>query len=274
MRKSELLAAFLLFSFLIVAGIDNASYWFQAGVRGSTGSNSNNGASVQIETVLPQNLGTGTMGFWAGENLPNGAFLQIGYLVENESGLFPTNCTRSGCSSSEYIGEGDAEWFYEYFVPGDNSTFLGSTGPDGSAGQNGQFNTYSFYSLGNTWYFQFNNKTIGSADLDTGNSGPYSPLAIGELANASAASTVMNKVIFANLSEYKYDMYLPLSEAFGTIGYGVGSDTFISNPYGVEEVGNRINYFEVGSGLPQVHEQHKAVESWIQTKNNFDVWKP
>ena len=97
---------------LIVAGIDNASYWFQAGVRGSTGSNSNNGASVQIETVLPQNLGTGTMGFWAGENLPNGAFLQIGYLVENESGLFPTNCTRSGCSSSEYIGEGDAEWFY------------------------------------------------------------------------------------------------------------------------------------------------------------------
>jgi hypothetical protein len=165
--------------------------------------------------------------------------------------MYPTNCTLSGCSDSEYIDSNDAEWFYEYFAPGDNATFLGSLGPDKSAGTNGKFNTYSFYSLGDTWYFQFNNQTLGSATLGVGNSGPYSPLAMGELANASDASVQMKKVIFTNLSAYKSGFYLPVSEAFGTIGYGVGSSTFLKNPYGVEEIGDRVNYFQVGSGLPQ-----------------------
>ncbi len=250
MRLFEFISALLL-AFIFIAGSANASYWFQAGARAGPASNANSGASVQIETVLPQKLGMGTMGFWMGENLPNGAFLQVGYVVENQSGMYPTDCDLNGCSGSEYLNASDAEWFYEYFLPGDNGTFLGSLGPDKSAGPNGQFNTYSFYAVGSTWYFLFNNRTLGSAFLGVSNSGPYSPLAMGELANSTGASVRMSKVIFTNLSEYKYGTYFPVSEAYGTLGYGVGSDTFISNPYGVEEIGERTNYFEVGSGLPQ-----------------------
>jgi uncharacterized repeat protein (TIGR02543 family) len=60
----------------------------------------------------------------------------------------------------------------------------------------------------------------------------------------------MKEVIFANLSAYKYGTLLPVEEAYGTVNYGVGSSTNLGNPYGVEEVGTRVNYFEVGSGLP------------------------
>ena len=248
MRGFEALLAFLLIAFL--ASSVHAEYWFQSGARAGSNAAQNNGASVQIETVAPQTLKNGSLAFWVGESLPNGGFVQVGYLIENETGNYPINCTAFGCSSSENLKAGDAEWFYEYFLPGNNSTFFGSTGPDGSAGNNTQFNTYGFYSLGDNWYFLFNNKTIGSADLGTSSSGPYIPLAFAEIANTSDANTYMKSVIFANLSAYKYRAFLPVQTATGAINYGIGSKTNIANPYGVQEIGNRINYFEVGSGLP------------------------
>ncbi len=250
MRRYEPFVAFALILFLAMASTASAEYWFQSGARAVGNSDQNNGASVQIQTITPQNLVSGAMAFWVGETLSNGAFLQVGYTISNETGNITTSCTASGCSGSTFIRAGDAEWFYEYFTPGNNDTFYGSTGPDGSAGANGTVNTYAFYSLGNTWYFTFNNKTIGSADLGTSDSGPYTPIALGEVANTSNASTYMHQVIFANLSSYKYDMFLPVQSGYGTVNYGVGSKTNLRNPYGVQEVGTRTNYFAVGSGLP------------------------
>ncbi|MGA3020988.1 MAG: hypothetical protein ABSD68_03510 [Candidatus Micrarchaeales archaeon] len=251
MRRYELFSAFCFVAFLLAVSIAHAQYWFQIGARSDSSSSNNNGASVEIETVFPQDLTTGSMGFWVGENLPNGAFAQVGYIIENQTGKYPVNCTINECSSNEYLTAGKAEWFYEYFLSGESQDFLGSVGPDGSAGNNGQFNKYSFYSLGNTWYFLFNNKTIGSVDLGTSDSGPYSPIAVGELANTTNTNTRMNAVVFANLSVYKHNLSLPISSGYGVINYGVGSKTGLKNPYGVQELGNRVNYFEVGSGLPQ-----------------------
>ncbi|MCL5239222.1 MAG: hypothetical protein M1286_01985 [Candidatus Marsarchaeota archaeon] len=249
MRKSELFVLLVFVSFLALPGVAHAEYWFQSGARAAGNSNSNNGASVQIQTITTQNLSIGSMAFWVGETLSNGAFLQIGYTISNQTGNLSTECTTTGCAGSTFVKAGDAEWFYEYFPPGNNSTFFGSTGPDGSAGTNGTFNTYSFYSLGNTWYFKFNNKTVGSVNVGAADSGPYAPLAIGEIANTSNAKTYMKPVIFANLSAYKYDMFLPVQTAYGTINYGVGSRKNLANPYGVQEIDSRTNYFMVGSGL-------------------------
>jgi hypothetical protein len=268
MRRYELFASFCFLAFLLSVSITQAEYWFQVGARGSSSSSNNNGASVEIETVLPQNPITGSMGFWTGETLPNGAFLQVGYIIENETGNYPTNCTINGCSSNEYLTAGNAEWFYEYFPPRENQTFLGSVGPDGSAGNNGQFNTYSFYSLGNTWYFLFNNKTLGKAVLGVSNSGPYTPIAIGELANTSDANTNMNPVTFSNLSAYKYNLPLPVSSGYGVINYGAGSKTGLKNPYGVQEIDDRVNYFEVGSGLTQSTNNTKLWSLGYQLKVN------
>jgi hypothetical protein len=261
MRRYELFTAFCLLAFLFSLSIAHAEYWFQIGARGDSSSKNNNGASVEIETVLPQNPTTGSMGFWTGENLPNGAFVQVGYVIENQTGNYPTNCTMNGCNNNEYLTAGKAEWFFEYFPPGENQTFLGSVGPDGSAGNNSQFNTYSFYSLGNTWYFLFNNKTLGNVDLGISNSGPYTPVAIGELANTTNANTRMNTVIFANLSSYKYNQLLPVSSGYGVITYGARSKTKLRNPYGVQEIDDRVNYFEVGSDL-------------TQSTNNTKLWSP
>ena len=236
--------------FLFIVSTCSANYWFQSGVSGGTDSASNYGAQVEIQTITPQRLSSGSLGFWVGENLPNGAFLQVGYVLENQTGYYPSECTVSGCASTRYLTAGNATWFYEYFPAGESSTFLGSMGPDKSAGVNGTFNKYGFYALGNTWHFLFNNKTIGSTDLGTSSAGPYTPIAIGELANTTNANVRVMPVTFSNLSVYKYDMVLPVQSAYGVIDYGVGSDTALDNPYGVQEIGNRINYFEVGSGMP------------------------
>ncbi|MGC8676393.1 MAG: hypothetical protein ACP5T3_02665 [Candidatus Micrarchaeia archaeon] len=249
MKGLSLLAALLL-GLVCFAGIANAEYWFQSGARAGNSAAQNNGAMVSIETVANQQSSSGSMAFWVGENLQNGAFLQVGYTVENQTGYYPTNCTVSGCSSTVLLTAGKPTWFYEYFLPGDNSSFLGAMGPDGSAGANGTFHTYGFYSLGDTWHVLFDGKQIGAVNLGTSSSGPNPPVAIAELANSSGYTSRMLPVIFANLSAYKYDTFLPVENAYAIISYGVGSKTSIPNPYGVEEIGNRVNYFEVGSGLP------------------------
>ncbi|VVB77230.1 Uncharacterised protein [uncultured archaeon] len=259
MRSINLLTVSLIFALLSLAVVANAQYWFQSGARAGSASSQNNGASVSIQTVTPQNVRSGAVAFWVGENLQNGAFLQAGYLIENQTGNYPTNCTAAGCSSHQYVTAGNAEWFYEYFLPGRNDSFMGAIGPDGSAGVNGTFNTYSFFSQGNVWYFLFNNKTVGSADLGMSSSGYNWPVALGELANASNNKEYIKPVIFSNLSTYSHGAFLPVSSGYGAVGYGVGSRTDMTNPYGVKEIGSRTNYFAVGSGIPT-------------TANNTRLW--
>ncbi|MEM3201383.1 MAG: hypothetical protein QW774_04195 [Candidatus Micrarchaeaceae archaeon] len=248
MRKYSL---FIAVSILMLAATANAQYWFQTGARAGSAAAQNNGASITIQTVKQPIPASGSLGFWVGETIQNGAFLQAGYVIENQSGYYPSLCTQSGCSSHEYINAGDAEWFYEYFPPNYNGGFLGALGPDNSAGTNGTFNTYSFYSIGNTWYFLFNGKVVGSADLGASSSGSLSPVAFAEVANTSTSSVQVNPVLFSNFSAYKDGRFMSVSKGYAYVGYGVGSEKMLKNPYGVKEVDNRINYFEVGSGLPQ-----------------------
>ncbi|MGC8699517.1 MAG: hypothetical protein ACP5RK_00735 [Candidatus Micrarchaeia archaeon] len=243
---------FVLFAlFIAFSSSAYAQYWFQFGARSGNSASMNNGASVQIETITPQNISMGSLGFWVGEILSNGAFLQCGYLIENATGNYPSLCTQSGCTSYQELKAGDAEWFYEYFPPNYNGGFLGGIGPDGSAGTNGSMHTYSFYSIGNTWYFTFDGKVIGSADLGTSTSGAEVPVAFGEVANTSSNNEYVRDVIFENLSSYKYGLWFPAAAGYAYIGYGSGSEKNLRNPYGVKEIDNRVNYFEAGSGLPQ-----------------------
>ena len=69
---------------LAAAGTASAGYWFQTGARAASSSGFNNGAGVSIETV-GQHPASGSFGAWVGETLGNGAFIQIGYIVENQS---------------------------------------------------------------------------------------------------------------------------------------------------------------------------------------------
>ena len=251
MRGRDAFAIAILVSVLIYSA--NAQYWFQFGATGDQVTYHNTGAAVTIQTVTQPYLQNGSIGFWTGENLANGAFIQVGYVIENQSGNYPSYCNQYNCTSTEYINKGDAEWFYEYFLPNSNSnTFMGAIGPDGSAGPDGKFNRYSFYYSNGVWHLLLNGNQIGTVDLGTGSSGNNAPVAFGEMANSTDANTRIMPVIFSNFSFYNSagDIY-PVPHGYSYIGYGVGSDKALQNPYGVSEAGSRINYFEAGSGLPQ-----------------------
>ncbi|ASI14095.1 membrane protein [Candidatus Mancarchaeum acidiphilum] len=228
----------------------NAQYWFQSGVFGSRATEYNYGGSVQIETVSQVTPKIGSLGFWTGETLQNGAFIQIGYMVPNETGLYPDDCTLSGCSGNVYLTKGTPTWFYEYFPKGYSGSFLGEIGPNGAAGSNGQFNTYAFNSSGNgIWYFYFNGNKVGSVNLGTPQSGPNELTGIGEYSNAKNDTYNIIPVIFRNLSFYNGKVYLQVPKGLSYVGYGTGSDSSIPNDYGVSEVDNIIDEFEVGSGI-------------------------
>ena len=241
----------LLLPVLVLVASVNGQYWFQFGAKAGSFSHGNNGASVAIYTVTGQHPTSGSLAFWVGEDLSNGAFLQVGYVIENESGYYPSSCNYLSCSGYEQLGTGQAEWFYEYFLPDSyNTSFMGGIGPAGSAGSTGSKHTYGFYSEGNNWIFTFDGQKIGEVNLGTNNSGLGVPVAYGEIANTNNSQTYISPVVIYNLSYYEGNTLLLSRDGYSYIGYGYGSETLLSNPYGVEEVNNRSNYFEVGSYLP------------------------
>lgn len=250
----------ILIVILLLLPCVNAQYWFQSGAMGGQPTNFNSGASVTIQTLTDQKYGSGSIAFWVGEDLQNGAFLQTGYVIENQSGRYPSLCDQNGCSRYEYISAGAPEWFYEYFPPGQGSDFLGAIGPNDSAGKNNTFNTYGFYSNSTEWYFTINKAVVGSVNLGTNTSGYNDVVAFGEVANTSGANITLVPVKFYNLSIYQFGRYVPSPTGYSYIGYGVGSLNDLSNPYGVEELGARADAFEVGSGLQM-------------PKNDYTLWK-
>ncbi|MDE1761891.1 MAG: hypothetical protein KGH78_01715 [Candidatus Micrarchaeota archaeon] len=240
-------------------GSANAQYWYQFGARGGITSTGNSGASVSIQTITPQTSDFGSIGYWVGEDLSNGAFLQAGYVIENQSGSYPSFCDMSGCSNYQQLNAGDAQWFYEYFPAGFSGGFLGRIGPADSAGRNGTFHSYSFYFTNGQWDFAVDGNVVGNTTLGTSTSGSNAPVAFGEIANTTGVAAALPHVIFNNLSAYKNGAWFPAQSGTAYIGYGVGSLTNLKNPYGVEEITNRVNYFAVGSGLPQ-------------PRNNSQLW--
>ena len=234
---------------VFLLGAPSAQYWFQSGAVGTYNSSQNSGAAVTIETVY-QNTSQGSFGFWVGETLSNGGFAQVGYEVENQSGYYPTDCNINGCNGSVFVSAGVPTWFWEYFPYNYNgSSFLGGIGSNGSAGQEGTFNTYAMNASGDIWTFYFNGQAIGSVNMGTANSGENPPTAIGELAAASDNSQYMNPVEFKNLKYFYDGTFFQVPVAYSTISYGKGSDTSLPNMYGVEEVGDYTNVFRVGSGV-------------------------
>ena len=239
-------AAIIILGLSALACTASAQYWFQSGARGSNDGAFNNGAGVSIQTVY-QNATDGSLGFWVGESLSNGAFIQVGYEIPNTTGYYASTCNNS--VNNVYLKAGVPTWFWEYFKPKDTSdSFCGGIGASGSAGGNGSFNTYSFRTYQNdVWYAYFDGNTIGNVDLGTSNSGPNPPSAFAEYAETSTNQLPIKTVYFKDLAYYTANLSVPIAEGYSSISYGKGSLTTLSNPYGIREVGNYTDYFEVGS---------------------------
>jgi hypothetical protein len=249
MKKYDLIVVII--SLMSLVGAAQAQYWFQSGANGGVNSQNNNGGGVSIQTISPQQETIGSLAYWVGETLSNGAFVQMGYEVPNQTGYAPQNCTPSGCSNTTLYQQGVPAWFWEYFTTnGNQNTFYGEIGPSGSAGLNGTFHNYSFNSSGDVWNFWFDGQNIGSINLGTSSSGSNPLLSIAEYADTNSNNYLMPDIIFKNMQVYNGRYYVPVSQAYSFVNYGKGSEESLPNPYGVKEIDNLINDFMAGSGLP------------------------
>jgi hypothetical protein len=245
------LIGLLVISTLILANTASAQYWFQTGAKGSNATYFNNGFSVSIQTVY-QTPRVGTLAFWAGESLSNGAFVQIGYEIINSTGYYSVSCGKT--MERRFLTAGRPTWFWEYFEPNGTGLFCGGIGPDGSAGSNGSYNTYSFRSSGGgTWKAYMNNRILGTINLAANSSGPNPPYALGEYAQTNSNAWPMQPVIFKNLGYFAGNTPALLPYGYSFTSYGRGSLTLLPNLYGAQEVGNLTDYFRVGSGLPALN---------------------
>jgi hypothetical protein len=250
MLRYSLLFAVIILTGLVFISTANAQYWFQSGARGSNNAAFNNGGSITIQTIY-QNATDGSLGFWLGESLSNGAFIQVGYEIPNATGYYSTSCTNS--SLDVYLKAGSPAWFWEYFPADSNeNAFCGGIGQSGSAGANKSFNTYSLSAAQgkNIWSAYFNNQLLGSINLGTDSSGANPVSAFTEYADADSNIWPISTVQFKDLAYLVGNSSRLVPEGYSVVSYGKGSSTALSNPYGVEEFGNFTDYFEVGSKIP------------------------
>ncbi len=249
MSRYSILIALVIF--FMAMHIGYSQYWFQSGVTAQQNTSYNQGTSAEIQVNYNQNVSVGSFGFWAGETLSNNAFVQVGYIIENASGNYSY---REGCSSCViYLEKDQPAWFWEYFrqESNPNSTFYGGIGTSG-LGENGSFDNFSLEYMNNEWGFFLNGNQIGNVSLGTNNSGDNVPFIAAEDAGTDTNTTYMIPVRFRDVRVFKNGSWTLLQNGYSYVGYGSGSLTYLKNDYGISEINNIANYFEVGSGLPDV----------------------
>ena len=202
------------------------------------------GASVQIRTHVPPYNPNAYTSYWVGLDLPNHAFVQVGYVSWPSNGGYPQR-------------------FWEYFPPKGDDAGGGFHGDSEGqeVGPNGTWYTYSFESKGNTWYAHVNGIVEGSYDLGAPNSAGNTPYAIAEVEGAYATNIPLGPVEFRDLA-YRdtSNTWHNVSDAVAWMGYGLGSGTLPASahfPYGLEVIG--VNDWIAGTGLPT-------------TYNNTSIW--
>lgn len=214
------------------------------------------GARVEIMTHVPQpsdpNANTS---FWVGLDLPNNAFIQVGYVSWAGTGGYPQR-------------------FWEYYPPNTASQgggrFHGDFEGD-EVGPNGRWYTYSMYSRGTVWSFYINGVLDGSYDIGVSNSGGDTLSAVAEVEGALTTHVILGPSEFRNFAFRDTDnVWHNVSAATGYVGLGAGSGTLpssVSNPYGLQVLGT--NDWLAGSGLPQIQNGQQLWDVSTQTTSTI-----
>jgi hypothetical protein len=219
-------------------------YWFQVGAWAESDSGYADrfnmpitGASVEIRILYQKLTHTDAdLSYWVGINLPNDAFIQVGYDVTSSSGRSPN-------------------WFWEYFPPGTATEasvdFLGKVGR--GSWSNGTWSKFSITASGKTWAAFVNGRQVGSYDFGVTNSGTNGPYASAEVAEVKESDNVLGPVEFRNLAYRDTSMqWHNANSAVALCCYSVGGDELplgATYPYGVMGIPGDDNHWLAGSHL-------------------------
>jgi heme/copper-type cytochrome/quinol oxidase subunit 2 len=190
------------------------------------------GASVEIQVRNDQRITDNSSGifYWVGLDLPNDAFIQIGYGLSNFYG--------------------STRWFWTYFPQGTASNgTLGVTQTGELTRPDGTWVKFSLESSGTNWAMFVDNQQVGAANLGSSDSGSNGPSAAAEIAHVGNPDTILNPVEFRNLQYRTVNgEWRNASEAASLCCYGVGSDQYQGQyPYAIQNIPGQNDQWITGS---------------------------
>lgn len=210
-----------------------SQYSFSTGVYAGSDYAGNYGASVQIQTNIPQVLYGGYDLYYLTETLQNGAHLFIGY-----------------SEATQGSSVGADSWFYGVIPPGSPfETAYMTFGPQGSAGSNATWNTYTLVQSGGEWLFEFNGEVL--YEYGSPNASETPPVA---LATTFGVTNTYNQLRahFESLEATFGSGFKPVKDAYYiTLTQVLDVTPAIqpfTNPYGLSVI--KPDNWVAGSGLP------------------------
>jgi hypothetical protein len=242
----------LLISSKTVRAQTSSTYSPQVGAWGDSASIGNNGVQIEIQTHIYSVSPGDTDGFWVGDDLVNGAFIQFGYIFQSGDLCLHGNSINgvSTCTgSTQNVGPTDARWFWEYFPIGTGNDYYSGVGQENSAGDNGTWHTYSIEpNAANDWTFVMDGQLVDSLSFQATISSGRAYFAA-EKATSSSIFANLGPAAFRNLQYLKQGKWHHVVELTAIVGCGVNTDCNISPPYGVETIG--ANSVVAGSDVPR-----------------------
>jgi hypothetical protein len=231
----------LLFLLVIVPNVRAFTYELQVGAWADDGSIGNRGVSVEIRTHIYNTNQGGFQYFWVGDNLNNGAFIQLGYIYEPGyyclSGQW-VGGTFTCQGDSDHIGGSDARWEWQYWSNENERDFSYAKGSADSAGLNGTWHKYTIEpnSQGG-WSFLVDDQEVSRISYTTSASRD-SAYFVAEKGGNSPNFGQLGPVEFRNSAYLKDDGWHYARALYARVGCAVNTSCSIVNPYGVASHGS------------------------------------
>jgi len=210
---------------------------YQAGAEADSSSAGNFGVGVAILTHSYQMANPDESdAFFVGSVLSGGGFIQFGY--EIQSGYMCLNGYETlyrsiECQTSEYIPNGDARWFWQYWPDSQGSLGLRFvTGPTMSAGRNDTWHTYAIVDYANlTWSFVLDGTPVSTLNVRPVNSSeaPYE-------AAEEGTSDLLGRLALWNLTYFISGSWHEAASLTTFSGCGIGCQ--FPSPFSATIVGN------------------------------------
>jgi hypothetical protein len=142
-----LIAVSVLTSFSAVYA-SSGFFEYQVGAYGSADSVGNRGVRAEIRTHIYEVNSSEGDGFWIGDFLESGAFIQSGYIIPPRGGYCSSEEIKSGtrisCTGEPLTVNGsEALWFWEYWPDAVETDYYVGWGPLGQASVNGTWHSYA-----------------------------------------------------------------------------------------------------------------------------------